>query len=468
MSTIEKSSSFIDVSVVSSERLEAELCQFAADLSAGTARWLMMVAEYDRRRVWEQWECRSMAYWLVGHCGVSLITARQYVHVAQTVEKFPSLWAEFLAGGLSYSRVRALCRFITPSSEADLVRMAKFCTAPQLERLAASVDRAAKLAAPGDDDDQFDRRALHLFVNEDGTWSIRGRLPAEIGTALRVALDTEISHQQQTEKRQSQEREPQQRESQQRETGKHDAAASLQRRGAEGTAAQRRVDALYRLIEHGHVALSHLANADSNVGDDDARVRPLLVVHRYPDGDELQNGPAITSATAERLSCNADVTEATHNAGPDQDLKSDEPGITFGPRRRLPNRAMRRALKQRDQGCRFTGCCRKGKLQPHHIIHYANNGATTIRNLIMLCPFHHHAIHHRGWTITGNPSSQLAFTRTAYEPTRPRKASIETVVDLATETGTPRICGDRFDLALIVSTYLHNERIAHERNLVDA
>jgi hypothetical protein len=137
MSTIEKSPSFIDVSAVSSERLEAELCQFAADLSAGTARWLMMVAEYDRRRVWEQWECRSMASWLVGHCGVSLITARQYVHVAQTVEKFPLLWAEFLAGGLSYSRVRALCRFITPSSEADLVRMAKFCTAPQLERLAA-------------------------------------------------------------------------------------------------------------------------------------------------------------------------------------------------------------------------------------------------------------------------------------------------------------------------------------------
>jgi hypothetical protein len=41
------------------------------------------------------------------------------------------------------------------------------------------------------------------------------------------------------------------------------------------------------------------------------------------------------------------------------------------------------------------------------------------------------------------------------------------ITDLATETGTPRIYGDRFDLALIVSTYLHNERIAHERNLVD-
>jgi hypothetical protein len=355
------------------------------------------------------------------------------------------------------------------------------------------VDRAAKLAPPGDDDDQFDRRALHLFANDDGTWSIRGWLPAEIGTALRVALDTEISHQQQTEKRESQERESQEREAQQRqsqqhealeresqereaqqrqsperEAGEHDAAASSQRLGAEGTAAQRSVDALYRLIEYGHVGLSQLANADSDIGDDDARVRPLLVVHRYPDGDELQNGPAITSATAERLSCNADVTEATHTTGPDQDLKSDEPGITFGPPRRLPHRAMRRALKQRDQRCRFTGCCHKGKLQPHHIIHYANNGATTIRNLIMLCPFHHHAIHHRKWTITGNPSSELTFSRNGFKAVRPIRGSIETVIDLATETGTPRIYGDRFDLALIVSTYLHNERIAHERIPVDA
>jgi Domain of unknown function (DUF222) len=332
------------------------------------------------------------------------------------VEKFPSLRAEFLAGRLSYSRVRALCRFITPSSEADLVHMAKFCTAPQLERLAASVDRANKLTAPEDDDDQFDRRTLHLFTNDDGTWTIRGRLPAEIGTALRIALDTEISHQQQTEKRESQQGEA-------GEAGEHDAAASSRRHGQKETAAQRSVNALYRLIEHGHVALSHLANSDG--GYNDARVRPLLVVHRYPDGDELQNGPAITSATAKRLSCNADVTEATHTTGPDQDGKPDEPGITFGPRRRLPNRAMRRALKQRDQGCRFTGCCRKGKLQPHHIIHYANNGATTIRNLIMLCPFHHHAIHHRGWTITGNPSGQLTFTRTGYKPKRPHSGSIE-------------------------------------------
>ena len=39
------------LSDVADERLEAELCQGAADLVAGMAKWLGLVAEYDRRRV---------------------------------------------------------------------------------------------------------------------------------------------------------------------------------------------------------------------------------------------------------------------------------------------------------------------------------------------------------------------------------------------------------------------------------
>ena len=119
--------------------LEAELCQMAADHAAGTARWLRQVAEYDRRKLWQQWECPSMANWLVCHMGISLITARQCVQVATTLHAYPLLEAEFAAGRHSNSRVRALCRFITPAAEADLVCMARYATAAQLERFAAGV-----------------------------------------------------------------------------------------------------------------------------------------------------------------------------------------------------------------------------------------------------------------------------------------------------------------------------------------
>jgi hypothetical protein len=39
-----------------------------------------------------------MATWLASHFGVSLITARQYVHVAHAIQKFPILKAQFAPG----------------------------------------------------------------------------------------------------------------------------------------------------------------------------------------------------------------------------------------------------------------------------------------------------------------------------------------------------------------------------------
>jgi hypothetical protein len=44
------------------ERLEADICEGAAHLFAGMARWLSKVAEFDRRKGYERWECRSTAF----------------------------------------------------------------------------------------------------------------------------------------------------------------------------------------------------------------------------------------------------------------------------------------------------------------------------------------------------------------------------------------------------------------------
>lgn len=180
-----------DLSAIPDERLEAELCQLAADIAAGTARWFKLIAEYDRRQIWASWECRSMAHFLSGHVGVSLITARQYVNVARVLQQFLVLAAEFDAGRLSYSRVRAVCRVVTTESEADLVNMALHATAPQLERFVANVERASR----SDDDDevsQHERRELVIVTQDDGTVIVRGRFSAEVGTALRRAVEFEM------------------------------------------------------------------------------------------------------------------------------------------------------------------------------------------------------------------------------------------------------------------------------------
>jgi hypothetical protein len=38
-------------------------------------------------------------------------------------------------------------------------------------------------------------------------------------------------------------------------------------------------------------------------------------------------------------------------------------------------------------------------LTPHHIVHWARGGETTLLNLVMICPFHHHLIHEGGWSV---------------------------------------------------------------------
>lgn len=52
------------------ERLEAEITELAGHLAATQARWLGLVAEYDRRQGWASWEGASCAQWLAWKCGL--------------------------------------------------------------------------------------------------------------------------------------------------------------------------------------------------------------------------------------------------------------------------------------------------------------------------------------------------------------------------------------------------------------
>jgi hypothetical protein len=61
--------------------------------------------------------------------------------------------------------------------------------------------------------------------------------------------------------------------------------------------------------------------------------------------------------------------------------------------------ALRRALKSRDQGCRFPGCTHKKYVDHHHIHHWANGGETKASNLVTLCVFHHRKVHEGGVRI---------------------------------------------------------------------
>ena len=71
---------------------------------------------------------------------------------------------------------------------------------------------------------------------------------------------------------------------------------------------------------------------------------------------------------------------------------------------------MRKAITIRDHGqCRFPGC-RHAIREVHHIKYWQNGGKTTTDNLVGLCSHHHHLVHDKGWTLSGDPNYRLTFT----------------------------------------------------------
>jgi hypothetical protein len=132
----------------------------------------------------------------------------------------------------------------------------------------------------------------------------------------------------------------------------------------------------------------------------------------------LDSGHALDPATARRLGCDAGIVPTILGTRAEP---LDIARLAYT----VPD-GIRRALHQRDRGCTFPGCTRR---PAHHVIHWLDGGPTEINNSTLLCRYHHHVIHHSGWTITminGRPW----YTPPAWiDPTRtPRPGGVDTTL----------------------------------------
>jgi hypothetical protein len=94
--------------------LEARLTELAGHLNAATHRFLVLLAEFDRREGRADGAMRSCAHWLGWKCGLDLGAARETVRVARALDALPQVSAAMSRGELSDSQVRALTRVATP------------------------------------------------------------------------------------------------------------------------------------------------------------------------------------------------------------------------------------------------------------------------------------------------------------------------------------------------------------------
>jgi hypothetical protein len=406
------------------ERLEAEITTLAGHLAAAECRWLLMVAEFDRRKGYEQWGCWCASQWLGLRCGLEARAAREKVRVARALDALPAITDAFAKGELTYSQVRALTRVAEPATEADLLMVARQATAAQLERLVRSYRGVLRRTDEvGVVNARHDRRYVRWHWDDDGSLVGSFRLDPEDGAVMLAALDAA-------------------------EGGSAEPRdADPVTRTADLPVAARRADALVAMAER---ALDSEATAR---GDD----RYQVVVHAdapvlTDDADgrcELADGPVLAPETARRLTCDASLV--TMVDGPD-----GTPLDVGRKTRRIPAR-LRRAILARDGVCVFPGCDRP-ITEIHHRKHWAKGGSTTLANLDGTCKYHHRLVHEGGWSIERDNDGRVTFRRpdgttleTAplrLEPAdgRIEAANVQRGLSISPDTCMPRCYGDPLDL----------------------
>jgi hypothetical protein len=421
----------LPLDVMPLERLEAEITELAGHLAAAECRWLLLIAEYDRRGGHEHWGCQTCAHWLSWHCGLAPRAARERVRVARALEELPLITSAFAAGRLSYSKVRALTRVATPDNEAELVVLGEHGTAVHVERSVRAL-RSVQ-GVDGETDAANARHAARFLQYEwDDDGSLRGsfRIPPEIAAVFVKAIDIARAH----------------------IPDDPDGPAGPAREPVATNS-----DALLLLAE---TFLTH--SAPERGGD---RFQVVInvdadVLANDADGMcELDGGPALAPETVRRISCDASIVEATDSAV-DRAWKK-APAIPA---------ATRRAVRRRDRGCRFPGCGRRAFTQVHHIRHRAHHGDNALANLVELCWFHHRLVHEGGWSIRFDSDGEVLAIRpngnvlprprppTPTSPDEVERSNVRLGLAIGPHTIIPRWYGDPLNLPDIVDALLTARR----------
>jgi len=366
------------------DQLGDEIAELSAHLDAATARLLVLIREFDARGGWNT-SFRSCAAWLSWRVGLDLGAARERVRVARALETLP-LFAQALGRGeLSYAKVRALTRVATPETEARLMAVGRAGTAAHVERIVRGWRRVDRRAEARETALRHASRGLHVYQDEDGMVTVRGRLEPEVGALLVQAL---------TAARET---------LYQRARARDGATARPGDVSAETPSmAQQRADALALLAE---TALHH--GLDPGAPGDRYQVVVHVDAQALADPDQpgqsvLEDGTRVSAETSQRLACDASRVVMRHD--------DDGQLLEIGARTRTIPPALRRALHHRDHGCRFPGCGVRFA-QGHHLRHWARGGPTTLSNLALLCRRHHRAVHEEGYQVARGPDGTLRFQR---------------------------------------------------------
>ena len=356
------------------DALAREITELCSYLYAAEYQLLVKIREFDANGYWGGPGLASCAHWLNFKCGMGMNAARERVRVARALAELPKISAAFEAGTLSYSKVRAMTRVATPENEDFLLNIARHGTAYHVENLVRKYRRVQRQGDVDTANAIHVTRELTYYWDEDGAFVFHGRLSAEQGTAILKALEMQMEKTFQ-------------------ELPENDVSAETPKEPEpRSPVGARRADALAEIAET-YMNSKPVANSTAD--------RYQVIVHVSEEATCIDDGPHVSAETSMRIGCDCTVIP----------IKEDEKGepLSIGRRSRLVPPAIRRALRLRDDGCRFPGCTRKHFVDAHHIEHWSRSGETSLDNLVQLCRQHHRLVHEGGFSCERTRSGEIVF-----------------------------------------------------------
>ncbi len=386
-------------------KLGERIAELAACINSAEARMMTLIADFNQRGGWKDGGFSSCAEWLAWRTGTRIGTARERVRTARALERLPQTADALRDGTISYAKVRALTRVATPEREAELLEFARAGSAAKLGRTVRMWKKLSRDAELTAEQARHRSRTFSVFVDGDGMYLVKGRLEPEVGAMLMRAVEAASDAMFRRE---------------------HGAGAGS--RGDENgdthpEPKQRRADAVGLLAERalaagfgtvpGHDAGWSIENAVTpptapRVESGTRAERYQVMVHcdaatlaaeGEPGRSDL-DGIRVSAETSRRMACDAAVVAMVH--------AKDGSMLNVGRRTRTIPPHIRRALEERDRGCRFPGCgCRF--TEAHHVKHWADGGETNLGNTLLLCRRHHRAVHEGRVKVSVNSDGTVLF-----------------------------------------------------------
>jgi hypothetical protein len=327
---------------------------------------LRLVAEMNRRKTFVRDGHVSASTWLAERNRTTFGAAKRDVAMAAALEEMPATRAAVANGEVSAAAAGLLVKAREAAEAAFETVEQKLVEEARRLPVAALRTRLSEWVQEVDPDDvearaqvRYVRRELDVFPGADGMVKVNGDLDPESGASVISAIGAVVDR-------------------------------DLRDGADPRTPGQRRADALVEICG----AWFASKGRDTTSGD-----RPELTVIvdlKALGGEpgarcELPGVGSITPETARRIACDASVSRVI-TRGPSEPLD-------VGRRTAVVPPGLRRAVAVRDGGCRFPGCDRPPSwCDAHHVLHWADGGATKLSNLVLLCRAHHRMAH-QGFSI---------------------------------------------------------------------